>query len=92
MVAFDLMVNFNKSLNNSLCKKLVENSFYYSPPYLPLYGFMDETQRWPLLCFTVIEWSNIETIRSFKDYLELHYSYMKSTTLIGHLNSFFQNK
>jgi hypothetical protein len=86
LVAYDLMRDLKKSLNNSLYEKLVENSFYYSPPYLPLYGFMMETKRWPLLCLTAMEWDNMETVRAFKEYVELHYPNLKSNILIGQVN------
>lgn len=87
LVAYDLMRDLNKSLNNSLYEKLVENSFYYSPLYLPLYGFMMETKKWPLLCLTAMEWDNMETVRAFKEYVELNYPNLKSTTLIGQVNN-----
>ncbi|MFC0519016.1 hypothetical protein ACFFGT_32685 [Mucilaginibacter angelicae] len=87
VVAYDLAGDLKRSFNNVLYEKLVENSFYYSPPYLPLYGFMKETKRWPLLCLTAMEWDNMETVRAFKEYVELHYPKLKSAILIEQVNN-----
>ena len=87
VVAHDLVRDLKKILNKALYDKLVENSYHYSPPYLPLYGFMEQTKKWPTLCLTVMEWDNIETVKAFKEYVELHYPNMKSTQLIGQVNN-----
>jgi hypothetical protein len=87
LVAYDLVGDFKKILNKALYNKLVENSYDYSPPYLPLYGFMEQTKKWPTLCLTVMEWDNIETVKAFKGFVELHYPYMESTKLIGQVSN-----
>jgi hypothetical protein len=81
------MRDLKKSLNTAIYEKLVENSYHYSPPYLPLYSFMEQTKKWPTLCLTVMEWDNIETVKAFKEYVELHYPDIKPTELIHQINS-----
>lgn len=87
VVTFDLVSDFRKTFNKPLYDELVENSFYYAPPYLPLYGFMRQAKRWPMLCLTAMEWDNLETLKAFKEYVERYYPSMKPTTLIGQVNN-----
>lgn len=53
--------------------ELVENSLYYAPPYMPLYGFMQQTKRWPMLSLTVMEWETGDTQTAFIGYLQKYY-------------------
>ncbi|MGZ3811869.1 MAG: hypothetical protein ACXVJN_09095 [Mucilaginibacter sp.] len=87
VVTFDLVSDFRKAFSKPLYDELVENSFYYAPPYLPLYGFMRQTKRWPMLCLTAMEWDNLETVKAFKEYVERYYPNMKTNELIRQVNS-----
>ncbi|SCW72022.1 hypothetical protein [Mucilaginibacter sp. NFR10] len=87
LVTYDLMMEFKNTLKKSLYTELIEQAFQKAPPYLQLYGFVMHNKRSPLLCLTVMEWDNIETVRSFKEYVELHYPKLKSTILIGQVNA-----
>lgn len=87
VVAYDLVRDFKRTFNRSLYDELVENSFYYAPPYLPVYGYMQQTKRWPMLCLTMMEWDSAETKADFKTYVEKYYPTMKSTELIGQVNN-----
>ncbi len=53
---YNLIHDMERALNRELNKKLIENSFYYAPPYLPLYSFAEEIKSSQLLCITVMEW------------------------------------
>lgn len=86
LVTYDLVIEFKKAIKKSLYNELLGEAFEKAPPYLQLYSFMKHTKKWPILCLTAMEWDNIETIRSFKEYVELHYADMKSTILIGQVN------
>ena len=86
-IAYDVVRDLNRALNKNLYDKLIENSFYYAPPYLPVYGFMKEVKKWPMLCLTAMEWDNMHTVSAFKKYVELHYPTLKAATLIGQVNS-----
>lgn len=55
------MRDMKRSHNRPLYDELVENSFYYAPPYLPLYGFMLQTKKWPMLSLTVMECEDVNT-------------------------------
>jgi hypothetical protein len=82
IVAYDLLRDFKKSMNKDLYDKLVANSFHYSPPYLPLYGFMMQTKRWPMLILTVMELERPENIRGFMEFVMTYYPNMPAGQLL----------
>lgn len=55
---YDLLQDMKMALNPALYKKLVENSFYYAPPYLPLYRFMLKlkAKQSPLITLSIMDW------------------------------------
>lgn len=73
VIAFDVVRDFKRVLNKVQYDKLVTNSFYHAPPYLPVYGFMTQTKRWPMLILTVMEFEQPETLRAFLDYVTKYY-------------------
>ena len=87
LVTYDLVMEFKKTLNKSLYNELINKAIEKAPPYLQLYNFMIHIKKRPMLCLTAMEWDKIETIQSFKEYVELHYSNMNSTQLIGQVNA-----
>ena len=70
---FDVVRDLRIALNKSLYDELVENSFYYAPPYLPLSGYMIQSKNWPMLSLAVMEWENLEVKKEFADYFERNY-------------------
>lgn len=52
---------------------MIESALYYEPPYLPLYGFMEEIKKWPMLILTAMEWERPEIQSAFRDYIVKHY-------------------
>lgn len=70
---YELVQDFKKSLSPSLYKKLIENSFFSSPPYLPLYAFALQPKRTPLVTFNVMEWEQPETEPEFITFFRKHY-------------------
>jgi hypothetical protein len=87
LVTYNLVMEFKKTLKKSLYAELIEQAFQKAPPYHQLYSFMMSTKKRPMLCFTAMELDNEETIKSFKEYVELHYPKLKSTQLIGQVNN-----
>jgi hypothetical protein len=75
-----------RAFNKILYDKLVDNSFYYAPPYMPLYGFMRQTKRWPMLILSVMEWERPETKAAFREYATSYYPKMNVDELIGQVN------
>jgi len=87
LVTYDLVEEFNNTLKKSLYSELIEQAFEKAPPYLQLYSFVMHNKRSPLHCLTAMEWDNVEMVRSFKEYVELHYPKLKSNILIGQVNN-----
>ncbi|MDB4901943.1 MAG: hypothetical protein JWQ63_1224 [Mucilaginibacter sp.] len=92
LVTYDLVMEFKKTLKKSIYAELIEQAFQKAPPYLQLYNFMMHTKKSPMLCLSAMEWDNIETIKSFKEYVELHYPNLKYSTLIGTVNNWLNYK
>ena len=86
VVAYDTVRDMKSSFNKALYDKLIEHSFYYAPPYLPVYGFMKETKQWPMLILTVMEWERPETKAAFREYASLYFPGMDPDKLIGQVN------
>jgi hypothetical protein len=72
-IVYNVVRDMKKALNPTLYKKLIENSFYHAPPYLPLFGFMQQTKRWPMLSLSVMEWENPGTKEAFQNYVQQQY-------------------
>ncbi|SKA06790.1 hypothetical protein SAMN04488128_102575 [Chitinophaga eiseniae] len=72
-IVYDVVRDMKRAFNKPLYDELVENSFYYAPPYLPLYGFMQQTKKWPMLSLTVMEWEDEKTKDQFADYVQKYY-------------------
>jgi hypothetical protein len=69
-IVYNVVRDMKKALNPTLYKKLIENSFYHAPPYLPLFGFMQQTKRWPMLSISVMEWEKPGTKEAFQAYVQ----------------------
>jgi hypothetical protein len=71
--AYDIVQDMKRVFNDKTYKKLIENSFYYTSPYLPLYAFTEKPRRTPLVCFTVMEWEQPGTKDEFTAFFKKHY-------------------
>lgn len=72
-IAYDVVRDMKRAFTKPFYEELVENSLYYAPPYLPLYGFMLQTKKWPMLSLTVMECETADTQIAFTDYLKKYY-------------------
>lgn len=72
-ILFDVVRDMKKALNQPLYNELMENSFYYAPPYLPLFGFMMQFKKWPMLFLSAMEWEADETKIRFTEYVQKNY-------------------
>jgi hypothetical protein len=89
-MAYDVVNDLKIALKPALYNVLVENSFYYAPPYLPVYGFMKEIKKWPMLGLTVKEWEEESIKDQFIKYTD---SYFKNqdATLVKHIEMFISS-
>ncbi|WP_118953532.1 hypothetical protein [Taibaiella helva] len=72
-LVYDVIQDLKRALAKPLYNEMIENSFYYAPPYLPLYEFMLQTKRWPMLSLSVMEWEAGDTKDKFADFLKKYY-------------------
>lgn len=85
-ILYEVVRDMKRAFNRPLYDKLVENSFYYAPPYLPLYGFMEQTKKWPMLSLTVMEWEDPTTKNSFAEYMLKYYPGKDAGEVIEQVN------
>jgi hypothetical protein len=78
-IPYEVVRDLKIALVAALYSELIENSFHYAPPYLPVYGFMKESKKWPMLCFTVMEWQDTKIKENFIVYVN---SYFKSQNIV----------
>jgi len=73
VIAFDIVRDFKRVLKKEQYEKLVSNSLFYAPLYLPVYGFMTEIKSWPMKILTVMELEDPSNLRAFQDYAIKYY-------------------
>jgi hypothetical protein len=72
-LVYDVITDLKKALIPIFYNELIENSFHYALPYLPLYGFMKEIKKWPMLCLTVMEWQDTKIKERFTAYVNSYF-------------------
>ena len=70
------------ALNKKLYDELIDNSFYYAPPYFALYGYMQEIKTSKLPCLTILEWQDEKIKSHFNEYLKKYFKGMDPTEII----------
>jgi hypothetical protein len=93
-IAYDVAADMKIALKPAFYNELVENSFYYAPPYLPVYGFMQQIKKWPMLCLTVMEWEDEKIKNKFCEYLQINFKTHDPAKIIGQVDeliSLFKN-
>lgn len=68
-ILYDVVRDLKTALKPALYDELIENSFYYAPPYLPLFRFMMQFKKWPILSLSLMEWENEDVRNSFSEYV-----------------------
>ena len=68
-ILYDVVRDLEIGMKPTLYKELLENSFYYAPPYLPLFGFMLELKEWPMLSLTAMDLEDAEIQTKLMQYI-----------------------
>ncbi len=68
----DVVRDFKRSLKPDLYGRLVEHSFYYGPPYLPLFQFEEQLRR-PLTSLTLMDWEDNSIREGFAKFMGKYY-------------------
>ena len=89
---YDLMQNLKVAFNPELYKKLIENSFYYAPPYLQVYTIMLQlkTNQSPLITLCVMDWEQ-SIQNTFTDFFKNTYPGYNVTEVIKKIKKFIDN-
>ncbi len=87
VVTYDLMKEFELTLDKGLYRELVAGALKAGPPYVQLYSFVLHTKAWPELHLTAMEWYDTETVQTFKSYVEKHFPELPSNVLIGQVHN-----
>ena len=90
-IVYDVVNNLRMALKPTLYNELIENSFYYSQPYLLLYGFMQQTKKWPMLCLTVMEWQNVKIRKWFMEYIHIYFKNQDDGAVMKQIEKFIQS-
>lgn len=85
-ILYDVVRDMKTALAKPLYNELVENSFYYAPPYLALFGFMLQLKKWPMLSLTVMEWQSESTVKEFSEYIIKYYPLQNLNEVIDQIN------
>jgi hypothetical protein len=88
---YNLILDMKRSFSPELYKKLIENSFYYAPPYLPLYVFTEKPEQTPLRCLTVLEWKQPETKDKFIQFFKRHYPGNNVSEILKRIDDWVEN-
>jgi hypothetical protein len=83
---YDLVRDMKSSLNPKLYQKLWDNSFYYSPPYLPLCAFNEKPQQTLLKAFTGMDWEQPGIQDNFVEFVKKNYPNINASDLIMEIN------
>jgi hypothetical protein len=70
---YKLIQDMKKALDPGFYKKLIDNSFYYAPPYLSLYSFAERFKANRLISLTVMEWLQPKTQEAFIRFFKKEY-------------------
>lgn len=80
--AFVLVQDMKQAFIPPLYQKLVNNSLFYSPPYLPLYDFMFLNHKAHLQTITIKEWEEQNLKEPFIAFLTENYPSVDAPALI----------
>ncbi|MEI9959390.1 MAG: hypothetical protein WDM90_24425 [Ferruginibacter sp.] len=69
----DLIGDMKTVLKPNIYNELIENSFHYAPPYLPLNDFIQLRKKWPLRDFSVMEWQDVNLKNSFSLHMRKYF-------------------
>ena len=89
-ILYNVVRDMKKAFTPVLYEKLINNSFDYAPPYLPLYGFMQQTKKWPMLSLSVMEWVDPATKDGFREYVKKHYPKTNTEEVVKEVESWLQ--
>jgi len=79
---YDVVEDMRMALKPDLYKRLVENSFYYAPPYLVFYGFAKRWRSKTPVSLTVKDWQDKDFQEDFVTYTNRSYPGMDLSRIL----------
>lgn len=89
-IAYEVVKDLKRAFVPGLYKELIENSFYYANPYLALYGFMQQSKKWPMLCITVMEWQDENIKEKFTKNLPINFLHIEAYKVLEQIDKFIK--
>lgn len=89
-IAYEVVKDLKIAFVPGLYKELIENSFYYGNPYLALFGFMQQTKKWPMLCITVMEWQDENIKEKFTKNLLIDFKQIEAYKVLEQVDKFIK--
>jgi hypothetical protein len=91
--AFNLVSDLKRTLKPDLYQRLIDHSFAYALPYLPLARFADrEHKRTGLTGLSLMDWENTKTKEEFGAYLGKHYSDKDTSNIVFKVEKFIKDQ
>ena len=90
-LVYDFVADLKVALIPALYNELIENSFYYTPPYLFIYGFMKQLKKWPMLCLTIMEWQDERIKEQFIKYVNSSFKNIGITEVNQQIKKFISS-
>ena len=87
-LVYDVVADLKMALKPALYDELIENSFFYAPPYLPVYGFMKGIKKWPMLCLSVKDWEGEKTKEKFINYVLSYFKNQNGSQVTKQIEKF----
>jgi hypothetical protein len=85
-ILYDVVQDLKLALKSALYEELIENSYHYAPPYLPLFGFMMQFKKWPMLSLSVMEINQPKIKNELSAYINGYYSGRKILEAIARIS------
>jgi hypothetical protein len=70
---FNIVYDMQIAINPKMYSKLIENSFYYAPPYYPLFSFAKTLSKSNSIMFTVGDWTIGNIKEKFVDFMNKNF-------------------
>lgn len=89
---FNIIYDMKIALNKRTYDKLIENSFYYAPPYYPLYDFVQKLHKKIPVTLTVYEWIQPNVKERLLDFMNNNYSRFNVGNVLEQIQRFIQSQ
>jgi hypothetical protein len=83
----DVVSDMKRALKPELYARLVEHSFDYAPPYLPLFQFCDRGPQRSLISLIIKDWEDENVKEKFVEYMAKIYKDREGSKISGEISA-----